>query len=210
MPSNFINTLIEKVFDDYEHDIKNLNRISPIITHKYFESKDNTSIYITNNRELLKYRHFLLRKIDGFLLFILSPEEAVLFLDSSFKKQELYYISSCSQTSMFTWYHLSTYEKIPNIFDFHDKISCGLFNRMKFALQALDKIGIENFSVVNLNNVFSTTYHFTFLVSLITGIFDNLAIKTDCILNFNLKPEAITLSKVGKREFRDQLLKLLS
>jgi hypothetical protein len=73
---------------------------------------------------------------------------------------------------------------------------------MSFALHCLDEIGIQNFKEVTPNNQYITTYNFTYLISLITGIFDNLAIMTDSLLHFKIKShDEKTLSK-NRKEFR--------
>jgi len=205
-PIRIMNNLMEEIFDDYEHSPESLNLILPVLAYRFFENHENASIYITNNEKLLKKRN-ILSKEKGFSLSIFSIDEARIFLGLFFKKSGLYYLSktTCTQ-SMGQWYHLSSYEKIPHIF-FKDPIMVGLFNRMSFAFQALDEIGMQNYSEATPNNMYVTTYHFTFLISLITGIFDNLAIKTDSLLNFKLSPMQISLSKSRSsnrdKNFRD-------
>jgi hypothetical protein len=198
-PIRVMNKLVEEIFDDDEHTPESLNLILPFLTYRFFENRENASIYITNNEKLLEKRN-ILSKNKGFSLSIFSIDEARIFLGLFFKKSGLYYLSENTCTHfMGQWYHLSSYEKIPHIF-FKDPIMVGLFNRMSFALQALDEIGMQNYSEATPNNMYITSYHFSFLISLITGIFDNLAIKSDSLLNFKLSPMQISLRN---KKFRD-------
>lgn len=52
-------------------------------------------------------------------------------------------------------------------------------------LMALDEMGIQYFLGANNDTKDNTLYHFNYLITLITGIFDNLALKTNTQLGIN-------------------------
>jgi len=211
-PDRVFNYYAEKIFDDYEHNAQTKAKILPLLAHNGISVGGNCSIYITNDEKLLSHRNELLSHRISFSLFglktensicIFSLNEASLVLDLFFKANGHYYSKESRDLTMGSWYHLSSYEKMPHIFGFNDPIMTGLFNRMSFALHCLDEIGIQNFKKVTPNNAYITIYNLTYLISLITGIFDNLAIKTASSLHFKTKhPEVITL-KNNQKKFRD-------
>lgn len=204
-PTRIINNFSEEIFNDYEHTPENIAIILPILIHKFFESNENASIYITDNEKLLSYRYRLLNKENNFSICIFSLYDANLFLDLFFKRNNLYFSQDSRILSVGYWYHLSAYQKMPHIFGFNDPIMIGLFDRMSFALKCLDEIGIQNFKEITPDNNYIAMYHFTYLISLITGIFDNLAILTDTLLELEIKPpEEITLSK-NRKYFRERV-----
>jgi len=201
-PDRVINAYVEEIFDDYEHNAHTIAKILPIMVNNWFNHNGECSIYITNDEKLLTYRNSLLNHKNSDSICIFSLDESSLVLDLFFKAVGIYYLKDSHTLTMGYWYHLSSYEKMPHIFGFNDPIIVGLFNRMSFALHCLDEIGIQNFKGVTPNNHYITTYNFTYLISLITGIFDNLAIITDSLLHFKIKShDEKTLSK-NKKEFR--------
>jgi hypothetical protein len=202
-PDRVINEYAEEIFDDYEHSAQTVAKILPIMAYKWFNNKESCSIYITDDEKLLSYRNRLLNQKNSNSICIFSLIESSLVLDLFFKASGLYYSKNSRELTIGYWYHLSTYEKLPHIFGFNDPIMSGLFNRMSFALHCLDEIGIQNFKDVTPNNQYITSYNFTYLISLITGIFDNLAIITDSLLHFEIKThEEKTLSK-NRKVFRN-------
>jgi hypothetical protein len=67
---------------------------------------------------------------------------------------------------------------------------------------ALDEIGIQFFLGPDNDTMDNALYHFNYLISLITGIFDNLALKTNSYLRINFSDlRKVSLSNVSGREF---------
>lgn len=59
-----------------------------------------------------------------------------------------------------------------------DKILDAFSSRFVFLLMALDEMGFQYYQGVNNDTMENTLYHFNYFISLITGIFDSLAIRT--------------------------------
>jgi hypothetical protein len=63
---------------------------------------------------------------------------------------------------------------------------------------AMDEMGIQYFHGVNNDTKTNLLYHFSYFISLITGIFDNLALKSNDLLGIN-NPEKSRVSLFAKR-----------
>ncbi len=66
-----------------------------------------------------------------------------------------------------------------------DKILDAFSSRFVFLLMALDEMGFQYYQGVDNDTMDNTLYHFNYFISLITGIFDSLAIRTKN--QYNLK-----------------------
>jgi hypothetical protein len=171
----------------------------------YNKERDNIFILITQNESLLKNRLWIESKFYTIQLNIMSIEEASIFLDLFFKKNGVYKIRGHHTVNKGLWYEYSFRLKIPH-FIYNEPIIVALANRMQYALMALDEIGIQYYQGVDLDTQDNTLYHFNYLISLITGIFDNLAIKTNNALKINFPyPAQISLSSSNKSGFLKQV-----
>jgi hypothetical protein len=96
--------------------------------------------------------------------------------------------------------------KIPH-YNVGSDITNSIANRLYFILMALDEITIQYYLGSNNVTVDTTLYHFNYLIYLISGVFDSLALKTNDDLNINWKDNLdITLSnKRRKGIFLDQI-----
>ena len=75
------------------------------------------------------------------------------------------------------WYWLSFRLKVP-FFNVGDQILDALSQRFVFSLMSVDEMGFQFYSGVNNDTMDGILYHFNYLISLVSGIFDNLAIRT--------------------------------
>jgi len=131
----------------------------------------------------------------------MSVEEALLFLDLFFKKNEKYSASSRYHLNKGYWYWLSMRLKLPH-YNVGDPFINALANRLYYALMALDEMGIQFYLGVNNDTMDNTLYHFNYLISLMTGIFDNLALKTNIQLGINfVDKRKVSINNNGGREF---------
>lgn len=163
-----------------------------------YEGLEKPNIYITNNPILLENRYWFENKLSGHPLNIVSIEEASLLLDAFFKKNELYYASNGFNCGKSQWYWFSMRLKIPH-YIVGDDITNSIANRICYILMALDEITILYYLGSNIATKETTHYHFNYLISLISGVFDSLALKTDVELKINMKYKVdITLSKTRK------------
>ena len=171
----------------------------------YNKKRDEIFILITQNETLLKNRLRIESNFYTIQLNIMSIEEASIFLDLFFKKNGLYLVSGNFQINNGGWYLHSLRSKIPHC-NMGEPIIAALAKRMQYALMALDEIGIQYYQGVDLDTQDNTLYHFNYLISLITGIFDNLAIKTNDSFKINFPyPAQISLSSSNKSGFLKQV-----
>jgi len=186
---------IESVFIQAILNIKDLNFKSQYYSHlNTCQGLEEPHIYITENQILLDNRYWFENNFPGYPLNIVSIKEASLLLDAFFKRNDIYLISSGLKTDRFLWYWYSMRLKIPH-YNFGSDVTNSIANRLYFILMALDEITIQYYLGSNNVTMDTTIYHFNYLISLVTGIFDSLALETNNKLNINCqKNEFITLS----------------
>jgi hypothetical protein len=159
------------------------------------------SIFITNEPVLLKKRLWFESHFPGRALNIMSLDEATIFLDLFHKKTGKYLMSTHWSLNKGYWYLLSMRQKIPH-YNVGDPMIDALSKRFEFCLMALDEMGIQFFSGANNDTMDNTLYHFNYLISLITGIFDNLALKTNTQLGINYTDlRKVCINNNGGKEF---------
>jgi hypothetical protein len=171
-----------------------------------YEGLEEPNIYITNNPILLENRYWFEGVSPGHPLNIVSIEEASLLLDAFLKRNEIYCLSSRFYIDKFQWYWYSMRSKIPH-YNVSSDITNSIANRLYFILMALDEITIQYYLGSNNVTMDTTLYHFNYLISLISGVFDSLALKTneDLTINWNNNLD-ITLSNTRRRGvFLDQI-----
>lgn len=196
-----IQSIAERIYSKNEIDEAKLDKIISVFIQAVFNRLEKSNMYITNDKTLLKNRVWFESHFPGYPLNIMSIEEASIFLDLFFKKNGKYYTSSRYTLNKGYWYLLSTRLKIPH-YNVGDLMIDALFYRLYYALMALDEMGIQYYLGVNNDTMDNTLYHFNYLISLITGIFDNLALKTNAQLEINFSDlRKVSLSKRSGREF---------
>lgn len=168
---------------------------------------DSAIIFITDKKLLLKNRLRFESTFPGTPLNIVTLEEAKEIVDLFLKFHNQYHILANFTCNKGYYYLLSFRSKIPHI-HFGDSILDAFAVRFKYLLTSVDEIGIQYFLGVNNDTMDNTMYHFNYFVTLVTGIFDNLATRTNAQydLGFEGTPQRISLNpKAGK-----DLLKALS
>ncbi len=178
-----------------------LDKIITVFIQAIFNSFEISNIYITNDKLLLKNRLWFESHFPDCPLNIMSVEEASFFLDLFFKKNEKYSASSRYHLNKGKWYNISMRLKLPH-YNVGDPFIDALANRLCYALMALDEMGIQFYSGKNNDTMDNTLYHFYYLISLMTGIFDNLALKTNTQLRINyVNQMRISLNNNSGKEF---------
>lgn len=182
---------------------------------------DNTCIMITNNDFLLKKRllfdqythirtdiqkhlHILtIEEAKEFLgLFLRFQNEYIKFADPVLRRQH-----KCNK-GLWYWY-LFRYN-VPN---FHvgtlinEPFLDAFSTRFVYLLRSVDEIGFRYYKGVNNDTIDDMMYHFNYSISLITGIFDSLALITKNKYNLQFDdeniPQRTSLNpKVGKSFLR--------
>jgi hypothetical protein len=186
-----------RVFGDNFVDQETLENVMSLFVQAEFADTEESSVYVTNEKRILKSRLLLESHVSplGLPLNIMSPQEASVLLDLFFKRRGLYRISNKVRTDdKWDWYSLSLESKVPHYRKGMNVMVDALAVRFRYALMALDEIGTQFYLGPGSDTVLSTLYHFGYLVSLVTGIFDNLALLTNTKLGINRCPPKVGLS----------------
>lgn len=149
-----------------------------------FNRMNSFNIFITENKTLIKNRLWFENHFPGRILNIMTVEEASRFIDLFYKYRGTYPLTGRHYLNKGMWYWHSTRLKLPH-FNVDNEMISALANRVYFSLMALDEIGIQYYLGTNNDTMDTTIYHFNYLLSLFTGIFDNLALKTNTQLGIN-------------------------
>ena len=189
---NITSVFVQAVFNDQEAGINN---------SLFFDGFEKLNIYITNDNILLKNRLWFESHYPGYTLNIMSVEEASIFIDLFFKKNGKYCFSCRSSLNKGGWYWHSMRLKLPH-YNVGNPMIDALAFRLNYLLMSLDEISIQFYSGVNNDTMDNTLYHFNYLISLMTGIFDNLALTTNSYLGINCPYQnRISLSNKSGRDF---------
>jgi hypothetical protein len=171
---------------------------------------DELGILMTENIFLLENRLWFESHFPGRILNIMSIEEAAEVVDLLLKYNGTYSISDHFTVNKGYWYWLSFRTKIPfyhvdrRTTPFERPILDEFAQKFVFLLMSADEMGYQYYSGVNNDTMDSTTYHFNYYISLVTGIFDSLAIHTKnrygLVFKDSNNPSRTSLrSEIGKR-----------
>jgi len=147
---------------------------------------DNMNILVTDNEVLLRNRLWFESHFPGHLLNIATVEEAKEIMDLFSKYRSKYYISNNYLFDKWGWYWFSFRSKVPN-YHVGDYVLDALASRFVYLLMSIDEMGSQYYSGVNKDTMESMIYHFNYFISLTSGIFDNLAIRTKNQLNLKFR-----------------------
>ena len=177
---------VEKVFVQAIFNRQDSSFYSSQFSSRYerYEGFEEINIYITNNDIILKKRLWFENHFPGYPLNIMTVEEASLLMNLFLINNDLYCASSQCYYSKWYWYWFSMRLKLPH-FNVGRTFIDALANRFCYSIMALDEIGKQYFLGVNNNTIETKIYHFNYLITLITGIFDNLALHTNGCLGIN-------------------------
>jgi len=114
----------------------------------------------------------------------MTVKEASVFIDLFFKHKGHHYYGYCTTVNKGYWYFLGMRLLLPH-YNVGDNYIDALSHRIYYSLMALDEMAIQFYTGVNNDTMDLTLYHFNYFIGLITGIFDNLALKTDKQLDIN-------------------------
>ena len=191
--SNYIKRVGQILFDKKtlnEYEINVLNLFFIHATMNKF-NKENTSILLTNNEFLLKNRLKLYKHVNYIskgikeYLDIVTVNEAREFIGLFLRYNDIYLLTANPESNSQygcnrgLWYWYLFRSKIPNFHvgalidePFLDAIS----TRFVYLLRSVDEIGFQYYKGVNNDTLDDMMYHFNYSISLITGIFDSLAL----------------------------------
>ncbi len=175
--------------------------------------RNDMRIMTTNNKVLLSNRIWFESHFPVGILNIATLEETKEIMDLFAKYRNKYYISRNRIINKSWWYMCSFFSKVPNYSNKgRDKILYSFASRFKYLLMCIDELGFQYYSGANNDTMETMMYHFNYFISLISGIFDTLAIRTKNQLelkfkgdndpsktSLNPKPGKDFLNEVGKK-----------
>lgn len=151
--------------------------IELVFIHAALNGDNGLNILVTSDDFLLKNRLWFEAHFPGGTLNIMTMDEATEIVDLFLKYRGSYSISCNYTVNKGYWYWLSFRTKIP-FYHVGDSILDALAQRFVFLLMNVDEMGFQYYSGVSNDTMDNTIYHFNYLISLVTGIFDSLAIRT--------------------------------
>jgi len=188
----------------YEKEKISQDELNPIINvfiQAVFNRFEKSNIYVTQNKLLLKKRLWFECHFPSGYLNIMTVQEASVFIDLFFKHKGHHYYGNCVTVNKGYWYFLGMRLLLPH-YNAGDNYLDALSHRVYYTLMALDEMAVQFYSGVNNDTMDLTLYHFNYFVGLITGIFDNLALKTNVQLKINFSHKSrISLQNINGKDF---------
>ncbi len=200
---NDVISIGQTIFGHQELTEQEMDRLLQVFVQATFRTikRDAANLFITTDRILLRKRLWFESHFPGGILNIMTPAEASIFLDIFLKTRSKYLLSSHFQLNKGYWYLLSKRLKLPH-YNVGDELIDALSKRFEFILMALDEIGTQFYLGTNNDTMDNELYHFNYFIILTTGIFDNLALKTNEQLGINFRDlRNVCLNNNGGREF---------
>lgn len=190
------------IYEDNKFNDEEKAALILVFIQAAFNRFEKNNIFITDNNILLKRRLWFESHFPGYSLNVVTVDEAKEIMDLFAKNQNEYYISGNYSCNKGYYYWLSFRAKIPHYYP-KDKYLHALANRFVNLLMSLDKIGFNYYRDVNNDTNDDIMYHFNYFISLVTGIFDSLALSTKRHYNLDFpgvkNSQRISLKpKVGK------------
>jgi len=158
----------DNVNEDELHNVL-LSYIQGILNSNY------SNVLLINDKALLQKRYSLEKRLNK-ILNIMTISEVKDYLNIYFKNREEYYTAPIFSCDRWMWYWHTMRLKLP-YYNVGEKYIDSLVTRFNYCLMAVDFIGIEFFKGANNTTLEMSIYHFDHLIALITGIFDNFALK---------------------------------
>ncbi len=211
VPSELIDYYADKIIDKDRINPDELNLVLMIFVHltfiKYGIYSKNVFVFVTEDKKLLDNREWLEKKLGK--LNIMSVQETVRYMDLYTKHESKCYAGPNHTLDKDYWYWNSFRIKIPHYNvptrenDGTLHILEGFATRFRFLLLAIDEIGMQLYFPKDRDIM--TPYHFNYFLSLVTGIFDNLAIETkskyDISFDHDYFASRISLSLKSGKDF---------
>ena len=172
------------VFQKDELDIDETKATELVFIQATLNRWDGLNIMVTEHDVLLKNRLWFESHFPGGMLNIMTIEEATEVADLLLKFRGKYPISDYLDANKGYWYWLSFRTKVPfyhvgnRITPLKPSILETLAQRFVFLLMSVDEMGFQYYSGVNNDTMDNMIYHFNYFISIVSGIFDSLALQT--------------------------------
>ncbi|WP_135806836.1 hypothetical protein [Halorussus marinus] len=188
---------------------RELATVRQVFVHAALNHRDEGHLFITNRAVLLTNRRWFEAHFPGGQLNIMSLSEAVEYLGLYLRYREQFYASPNLTVGMFGWYWHLFRSLVPRYHveaDANDDYLRGFSIRFQNLLIAVDEIGYQYFQEPDNRTQLNVQYHFDNAISLITGVFDTLALKTaEKYAIDDIRKEFISLSNNRGRDFLDEV-----
>jgi hypothetical protein len=144
-------------------------------------------LLLTYNYTFLNNRLWFESHFPGQPVNIVSVDEAISFMDLFAKFRNVYYVSSRFHCNRGLWYWYGLRTLVPSyqlpwncvVFGLPIRggkdVLQGFSGRFQHLLRAIDEIGFEFYKGVSGDTMDGMMYHLNYFVTLVTGLFDNLA-----------------------------------
>lgn len=163
--------------------------IEPVVILSTANSKNNNCIFITENSFYFNNEGKFVNEFPQTKMNFMNISDSAIYLDLFFKNKKQYWSGHGRSLGKWMWYWCSMRNKLPyyNVDLTGDyEIINSLSERVVFLLMALDQIGINYYKNPNSHsNEYDLFFNFNYLIILIVGILDNLALLADKKLNIN-------------------------
>lgn len=172
------------IYNKEELNTKERKEIELVFIQATLNWPDGLNILATENDVLLRNRIWFESHFPGGMLSIMTIEEAAEVVDLFLKYHGEYPISDHFYVNKGYWYWLSFRTKVPFYHvvtkapPLEKSILETFAQKFVFLLMSVDEMGFQYYSGVNNDTMESTIYHFNYFISLLTGIFDSLALQT--------------------------------
>ncbi len=187
-----INPAAKSVFKKDIVTENEIAQVSLVFLQKALNNENGPHLFVTNNRLLLANASWFETNVPGGELNIVDPSEALTRMDLFAKTRDIYYVSANRAiVNEGYWYLISFRCKIPHFHFDSGNVLEALSYRVRFVLMSLDRIGVQYYLGANNDTMDNTIYHFNYLISLLSGIFDCLAIETGVRLQLQFKDRQI-------------------
>lgn len=200
--------------DNYATDMKDvtdqeLSTVRKVFIHATINHRDEGHLFVTNRDELLSNRRWFEAHFPGGQLNIMCLREAVEYLGLYLRYRNQFYASPNFTVGTFGWYwhlfrSLVPYYHVED--DADDNYMRGFSIRFQNLLIAIDEIGYQYFQKPDNRTKLNVQYHYDYAVSLITGVFDTLALKTAERYDIDdIRKEFVSLSNNRGRDFLNEV-----
>jgi hypothetical protein len=202
------NTLAERsdIFDNLPPSSDDIRRATLCSVLEILTRQEEVDMMVTTDAPILDNRAWFqtANKCS-----IVTVEEALEIVDIFAKRKGAYFLSSQKDVgSSWYWYWCSFRSKIP-----YYNVTLGnldaLASRFTRVLMALDEMTVHYYSGANNDTMEYTMYHFVYLLALICGIFDTLAIETRGRLSISFSGDNIPSRTSLNKKAGDKFLKAL-
>jgi len=214
IPDKFITAFWYKMQDieDVSRHIYNKQTLSPdekeamllVFIQAALGGREHKDILVTENKMLLRSRQWFESHFPGCPLNIANVDETKEIMDLFAKYNNTYFISSHFTCNKWLWYWYSFRSKVPN-YNVGDYILNALASRFVYLLMSVDEMGFQYYSGVNNDLMENMIYHFNYFISLVSGVFDNLAIASKNRLGLTFRganiPARTSLNPKAGKEF---------